>query len=254
MENESRKTVNLLWTGGLDSTYRLLEILLKENRKVQPYYMLDAKRFSLRNEIDAMHKIKQKIIQDFQEKDELLLPIKFIDVEEIDEIQLIKESFQELKKLRHIGIQYKWMAEFCIHNNINDLELGIIRKGEASDHGEALSESLDPYITSIEENSKVFKIDPKKIEEDGSRKAKLYNAVFGNYHLPIIAYSKREMVNLSKQNNWMDYINLTWYCHNPKKNKIPCGKCNPCKTAKQEGVARKVPLIRWKYFYKDKYS
>lgn len=62
------------------------------------------------------------------------------------------------------------------------------------------------------------------------------------------------MLTISKQNDWMEFIGLTWYCHSPKKFKYPCGKCNPCKTAKQEGVAKKTPLIRWKYFYKEKYS
>src|SRR5690606_13578695 len=33
--------VNLLWTGGWDSTFRLLSLVVQQHRCVQPYYVLD---------------------------------------------------------------------------------------------------------------------------------------------------------------------------------------------------------------------
>ena len=250
----TKTAVNLLWTGGLDSTFRLLEALLIEKRVVKPYYMLDTARFSLRNEIKAMSKIKNLLFEKHPFTKELLMPIEYVDVDDIKTDQTIQKAFKELSSIRHLGIQYRWLAEFCVEHGIKDLELGIIRKGEASDHGEALSESLDPFIEPIDSDEKVYKINTEKTKADGSQKAMLYEKVFENYHLPIITYSKKDMVEMAKKNGWMDFVGLTWYCHRPRKFKYPCGKCNPCKTAKQEGVAKKTPLIRWKYFYKEKYS
>jgi hypothetical protein len=39
-------TYKLLWTSGFDSTYRLIEIILVENKKAQPIYIIDEQRTS----------------------------------------------------------------------------------------------------------------------------------------------------------------------------------------------------------------
>ena len=44
-ESSTKTTVNVLWTGGFDSTYRIVE-LSRLNVVVQPYYLLDEKRRS----------------------------------------------------------------------------------------------------------------------------------------------------------------------------------------------------------------
>ena len=41
----TRMATPLLWTGGWDSTFRLLSLLLREQREVQPYYILDSLHF-----------------------------------------------------------------------------------------------------------------------------------------------------------------------------------------------------------------
>ena len=40
------KPINLFWTGGWDSTYRLLYLLIVEKKYVQPYYIIDLTRKS----------------------------------------------------------------------------------------------------------------------------------------------------------------------------------------------------------------
>jgi hypothetical protein len=43
--------INLLWTGGWDPTYRLLELLLIEDQMVRPHYIVDPECESIANEI-----------------------------------------------------------------------------------------------------------------------------------------------------------------------------------------------------------
>ena len=54
----------LLWTGGWDSTYRLLSLLLGEERAVQPYYILDNPRSrpAVPAEREAMRRIRQRLL------------------------------------------------------------------------------------------------------------------------------------------------------------------------------------------------
>jgi len=49
------------------------------------------------------------------------------------------------------------------------------------------------------------------------------------------------MLLIAKQNNWLDVLYLTWFCHNPKNNK-PCGKCNPCTGVIKKGLSYRIPI------------
>ena len=51
---EPKKIVNLLWTGGWDSTFRLCQLILVKRKNVQPYYIIDNKRKSLQKELITM--------------------------------------------------------------------------------------------------------------------------------------------------------------------------------------------------------
>ena len=57
--NHKTSKINLLWTGGWDSTYRLLEILLIEKKVVQTYYLIDQTRLSHELEMKRMDEIRK---------------------------------------------------------------------------------------------------------------------------------------------------------------------------------------------------
>ncbi len=52
--------VPLLWTGGWDSTFRLLHLVIVEGHAVQPYYMIDRLHYrpGVPEEQDAMRRIR----------------------------------------------------------------------------------------------------------------------------------------------------------------------------------------------------
>lgn len=50
---ERNEPVYILWTGGWDSTFRVVELSLK-NQTIQPLYCVDKNRKSIDKEIEAM--------------------------------------------------------------------------------------------------------------------------------------------------------------------------------------------------------
>ena len=243
MKNTAEHTPkNLLWTGGLDSTYRLLELVFDKNTTVQPIYVKDPTRPSTEMELFTMQKIKGLINKENSKAEALILPTLFFDLNEIPKNQEISQTFHELQKIRHLGHQYDWLARFCKWQQLIDLELGVIKKGEVSGYGESLSQSFAPFLK--EDDTGVAAFDEAKVinakEKD---KAKLYFELFKFYRFPIIKRSKKEMLALAQAKGWQGIIENIWFCHRPKNGK-PCGKCNPCRTAVSEGLGNSISFSR----------
>lgn len=67
---------HLFWTGGWDSTFRLLQLLLEEKKEVQPHYIVISQP-STGKEIDTMLMIRHELYRLYPETRDLLKPIKF---------------------------------------------------------------------------------------------------------------------------------------------------------------------------------
>lgn len=68
--------------------------------------------------------------------------------------------------------------------------------------------------------------------------------IFENLHFPshLFSLEKIEEAELLKKWGCRDILNSTWFCHSPVLG-YPCGRCNPCKDALNEGMAWRVPMI-----------
>ena len=56
---DQTEPINLFWTGGWDSTFRLLQLIIVFRKRVQPYYIIDTTRKSVQNEKQAINKIRE---------------------------------------------------------------------------------------------------------------------------------------------------------------------------------------------------
>lgn len=67
--------------------------------------------------------------------------------------------------------------------------------------------------------------------------------IFGNMQFPELLFSidKIEEIRLMREWGLNDVVMTTWFCHNPVLGK-PCGHCNPCRDALNEGLSWRVPL------------
>ena len=93
---QERQLIHLFWTGGFDSTYRLLEIVLEKKLPVQPHYLIDSARLSTRIEINTIRKIKQILFEKYPFTQQLILPTLFMETADLQPNREIKQAFQEI--------------------------------------------------------------------------------------------------------------------------------------------------------------
>ncbi len=231
--------VNILWTGGYDSSFRMVQ-LSKKNVVIQPYYLSD-NRIGEKNELNAIAEITADI-RAHPETKSTILPLIVHKVADLKADEEITQSFKKLRQIMPIGPQYEWLARFAKENNLHDLELGIEKSNTCklrlifAHCGETQLEDngLTAYYTLNKEGS-----DPD-----------LYR-IFGRFHYPSPLFDMTKIDMLAEYENlgFEDSMKKTWFCHNPVNNE-PCGFCSPCKSAYAEGMGFRFPkssLTRYKY-------
>lgn len=211
---ESEK-VKILWTGGWDSTYRLVE-LSRKYITIEPIYVYGDNRWSEKNEIKAMNKIST-MLKDKEETKADILPIHFIKKDSIPQNEEITKAYNTIISDIELGSQYEWLGSLAKQHP--GLELGIESAPETvSGAIRALHKYCQLYY---DENSEGFVLDNKKSSREGS-------LVFGNFKFPILEMNGQEMKNDIQDWGYMDVMSHVWVCHSPYFGK-PCGICNPCK-------------------------
>ena len=78
----------------------------------------------------------------------------------------------------------------------------------------------------------------RAVSEGGSADAE---TVFGRLDFGMLCVSKVEAKRVAAERGWMPIMRKTWFCHAPANGK-PCGICNPCKDAMNEGMRWRMPL------------
>jgi len=217
----------LFWTGGWDSTFRLLQLLLEEKQVVQTYYVVRAEQ-STGQEIDAMNKIRRYLYRNYDFTRDLLKTIKYVNMNEIVEVPEIRERYNELKKDKKVNIQYVLLAELCHQLGIEDVELGI-EGAQTPNHADF-----------FDKNCPIFK----------------------NFSYKITHLDKKKMEKIARQKGWLEVMKLTVFCRRPKRGR-PCGLCGPCADAVKEGLGWRLPLrsrviaylqIPFRRYWREKYG
>ena len=221
----------LLWTGGWDSTFRLLMLLLIEKQTVRPYYVLDDPRYrkSVNAEREAMQRIRRLFTTHYPDAAHRLLATVEIPLDSIEPDAEIFEHYEGCLRRRFIGGQYEWLARFCRQRDISGMELAIHRDDKAR-------EMLAPLIGPDRET-----LDPKFA---GDCRYEL----FKYFRFPVFDTTKEQMREAAARGGFAALMNETWFCHSPRNNR-PCGTCNPCIYTIEEGLADRVPFagrIRYK--------
>jgi len=226
--------VNILWTGGWDSTYRVLR-LMDKCVSIQPYYLKDNNRQSGELELKAIRTITEDIRNHPDTRCEILETI-VVNVSDISLDVEITSAYKNILKTNFYGSQYNWLARFA--KNIGNLELNMHKDDTANffrKHGD---------LKKIQDDLKgdYYVLDHEKSSEDLMK-------VFGNYHFPILNTTKLEMKEWAVNSGLIDIMNKTWFCHKPLKNQ-PCGRCNPCNYTIKENMTyrfNKTALRRYRF-------
>lgn len=229
--------VKLFWTGGWDSTFRLLQLVLQDKVVVQPYYLIDPNRQSLRNEISARRAIKDRLFREHPDTQNLVLPTIFCEIGDIAPDEELTEAYLVFRQAKNVDFQYSWITRYCKQNQINDMELCVEGLGRAKEPPERLV--FTSFLVPIE----------------GTRAARIADefkdtvvqTLFQFFRFPIRGYDRQEMEEVARSNGWLDYLYMTWFCHNPVHGRYPCGCCDPCDLTIVQGFGKRIPW--WRRFY-----
>ena len=230
-DTKERELVKLFWTGGWDSTFRLLQLVLEQGRTVQPYYVIDPNRLSLRHEIKAMSDIEQAIYQRSPDKKGLILPTIIVEAADIpldEEIESARKVFITRKRME---TQFLWFVRYCKQHQIYEMELCNETKLNPSP-----GYVKHYYLTQVGDGPEHRLADEYRTRNE--------NILFQYFNYPIFGMTKLDMKNYADKAGWSDLMAMTWFCHYPVKGRYPCGTCMPCNLVIREGLGWRIPWHR----------
>ncbi len=228
--------INTLWTGGWDSTYRMVE-LSRMDVTVQPIYVEDPGRRSTAREKQAMEEILAAL-KARPETRASFLPTRFIPLAQIPKDPEITAAYKRIAKSAALGTQYDWLARLAVE--YPGLELGIEKASYDKQVGcRATILKNGGFAT---ENG-VAVLDKAKATED-------CRLLMGNFRFPIIHLTEEDMRENIRQWGCEDVMALIWFCHDPIDGR-PCGMCRPCEQKMDGGMTFLLPpnaQRRYKFF------
>jgi hypothetical protein len=226
-------TRQLLWTGGWDSTFRLLWLVRTEARQVQPIYLIDAHRQSLGQELRALATIRRELARLDPAAAARILPTRFADLADLPPDPQVGESFRRIKATYpFVGSQYHWLATYCENTGAAALELASHKETPGRVSG--LTQLLRPWLVPCgNQASENWRLGPGCPDPDLQR-------LFGRMAFPLTNLSKLEMQEQARRQGFAEILEFTWFCHHPR-GRQPCGLCSPCVQTAMEGLGRRLP-------------
>ncbi len=208
---EIKDTINIFWTGGQDSTFRLIQLLTTTSKIVQPHYIIrheDSTGF----EIETMIRIRRAIIRKFPDVRSRFLPTIYTNEDCIPTYKEIDDGIEEIRKLIQVNEQYQIMSRYCKKFNIEKIEVCYERDVSELPGDLVLSQYFG--------NSEVFE----------------------NFLNPLEELTKRECYHNAKLNGWDDILNMTSFCRRPEVKINACGVCGPCVDVMRNGLGFRLSL------------
>ena len=228
------ETVNVLWTGGFDSTYRICQLSFYEIN-IQPYYISAEKRAEP-NELKAMAEISAYIEAQKTTRC-LLLPIIVVSLNEIPPYPDIEASWRKLFESVQLGSQYAWFARFAREKELF-LELGYEAPtpGRISHDVRYLGKIREVTISLL--GNEEFQYAEFEKENSLDDLVNVFERM--RFGIPLFYMTKLQTVEAYKELGYGAVIQMTWFCAHPINGK-PCGLCNPCKAAIEKGMGHRLP-------------
>lgn len=217
------RPAHVLWTGGWDSTFRVLELLLTTDREVVPHYIVDADRLSTTAELQAMERIVQRLRTERPAAAARLRAHVLTLKSDIPKDPEVERRYLQLRELMGLGSQYPWLRRYADTLPGVALELGILRSmGKAST-------LLQPYLVTEHGVTRLADYAPDAFQ------------LFSPFEFPVANRSKTDMGAEAKRLGVLDILMLTWFCHSPR-NGQPCGVCVPCHDAAHMGMKHRLTV------------
>ena len=234
-----KRMVHILWTGGMESTYRVVE-LSKTDLCIQPHYIICKYRGNRKSkdyELRAIRKITEILQKDKRTKAAIMSPIiyDFNTQSAIDFYPDIREAGVILENMKgYVNKQDLMFSCYARHENLK-LETGV----RFSTHG-SIGRMIDTsLLVSHPRYDDILMIDPEKGKEEWAS-----YTIFKDFYFPKSLYHKKKSEEASELLNdgYGEVLKNVWSCYNPILG-MPCGHCNPCRCAKMEGTGHMIPFM-----------
>ena len=223
--------VRVFWTGGWDSTFRVLYVTLVEGRRVEPHYIIDTRRPSSLCELRAIAGIRDLLRMCNKEANERVSNLHITPHNEIPIDSEITNSWKRLTQRIDLAKQYDFLARYAKSKNLTALEL-CVERDEIDIKGENdLSVFLEPYVEQTPSGTYRLKHGIAGDEE-----------IFARFEFPVFEYSKIQMGDIAKKNGFIEILEKSWFCHEPINGKA-CGMCNPCVSTVAQGMRYRLTRV-----------
>ena len=212
----NEKRIELLWSGGWDSTFMLCKLAWENEAKIQPYY-LDIDRPGRKEEHRAMRQI-MAVLRTKKDLKGKILPVKIIPQKYYVPSEDVEQAWRKYNGEPYkVGGQYRHIAQFAKqHTGIcwgqeryletpGHMTLLLLDKG-----GMHFTEDGIGYFVKEEADPDVY-------------------TLFGNLVCPIARYSEPMMWDVIRERGYKDVFEHIHFCYYPIDGK-PCGMCFPCQT------------------------
>ena len=231
-KDEGMRTINILWSGGLDSTYLLFR-LSSLPVDIYPYYILEPCRHSTQKELDAINMISTA----FSKRDDInvnIHKIRIFNKSDIKPYADIEKVWECLSDLYALGNHYSFLANFARQY---DLKLVVVALfGERSKVEQSMKKTAQ--LKESETFPNLF-LRISCTDNDDPTYTILKRSYFPHFMRHLEKTSEWEYF---KQHDAEDIARMTWFCHRPVLG-MTCGLCNPCKDALNEGMAWRVSKL-----------
>lgn len=231
METKKRM-VHILWTGGLDSTYRVVE-LSKQDCIIQPHYITTDALFR-KYELSAIESITM-LLKENEKTIATILPPIIVNEKDIPKYPDIKFAWAMLQDKKNFKSgQYQMLARYARQSKLK-MELGI----QFSKNGSLVKILDESELISHPQYNDVMLIDPVKGQENYAS-----YILFRDFLFPksLFHKMKNEEVEVLKKEGYDLVLKNVWSCFSPIWG-LPCGHCFACRCAKKEGVGDMIPVI-----------
>jgi 7-cyano-7-deazaguanine synthase len=226
------RIVHIFWTGGLDSTYRVVE-LLRQNCVIQPHYITLTGRGTVEYELRAISEITAILNSDKRTKAKIL-PVVIFPMSELEEYADIQSAWELLHETKYFNsTQYPLLARYARQKKLK-LEMGI----QFSENGSVAEVVDESYLTDYPDRDDVMMIDPVKGAQEWASLT-----LFQDFLFPKSLYhkTKKEEIEELKSQGYGKVLKKVWTCFHPVLG-MPCGHCFPCQSAMKEGAGMMVPF------------
>jgi hypothetical protein len=200
--------VKLLWTGGWDSSFRLLQLLLIEQRPVQPIYVIDTGRNSIRHELRSMEAIRAGVLERLPDPS-CLAPTLIYLATDFPPTPENVELAACIRRRVPFGTQYTWLTGPAEALGWSGVELC----GEAG---------TTPWEHEIFAGPGVLNDTPE-------------SRLFKYWAFPLVETTKEQMRDIAREHGFLDLLIQRWSCFDPLLGRA-CGRCHPCSIALHDGM------------------